>query len=89
MAQVGVRKLRDHLSGYLKKVKEGEEVEVTDRGRVIARFVPAESRRVPAGVDALVREGLATWSGGKPQGAKRPLVLRGRSVSDLVIAERR
>ncbi len=89
MAHVGVRKLRDHLSGYLKRVQEGEEVEVTDRGRVIARFVPAESRRVPTGIGALVREGLATWNGGKPKGAKRPMVLPGRSVSDLVIAERR
>ncbi|MEW6245666.1 MAG: type II toxin-antitoxin system prevent-host-death family antitoxin [Nitrospirota bacterium] len=89
MAQVGVRELRDHLSWYLKKVRAGEELEVADRGRVIARVVPAGYRRVPAGVGALVREGLATWSGGKPRGAKRPLVLPGRSVSDLVVADRR
>jgi prevent-host-death family protein len=89
MAQVGVRELRDHLSRYLKKVRAGEELEVADRGRVIARVVPAEYRHVPAGVGTLVREGAATWSGGKPKGAKRPLVLPGRSVSDLVIADRR
>ncbi len=89
MEQIGVRELRDHLSRYLKKVKAGQELVVADRGRVIARVVPAESRRVPTGVDALVREGLATWKGGKPKGAKHPMVLPGRSVSDLVVAERR
>jgi prevent-host-death family protein len=89
MEQVGVRELRDHLSRYLKKVKAGKELAVADRGRVIARVVPAERREIPAGVGALVREGAATWSGGKPKGAKRPLVLHGRSVSDLVIADRR
>lgn len=89
MEQVGVRELRDHLSRYLKKVKAGKELAVADRGRVIARVVPAEAPAVPAGVAALVREGLATWSGGKPKGAKRPLVLSGRTVSDLVISERR
>ncbi|CAI4030049.1 Antitoxin [Nitrospira tepida] len=89
MARVGVRELRNHLSRYLKKVRGGEELEVADRGRVIARVVPAERREIPAEVGALVREGAATWSGGKPKGAKRPLVLPGRSVSDLVIADRR
>jgi antitoxin (DNA-binding transcriptional repressor) of toxin-antitoxin stability system len=77
------------LSRYLKKVQAGEELAVADRGRVIARVVPAETPAVQAGVAALVREGLATWNGGKPKGAKRPMVLPGRSVSDLVIAERR
>jgi prevent-host-death family protein len=89
MEQVGVRELRDHLSRYLKKVKAGKELAVADRGRVIARVVPAETPAVPTGVAALVREGLATWGGGKPRGAKRPMALPGRSVSDLVIAERR
>lgn len=89
MEQVGVRKLRDHLSRYLQKVKDGAELEVADRGQVIARVVPVGAPAVPSGIAALVREGAATWSGGKPRGAKRPLVLPGRSVSDLVIADRR
>jgi prevent-host-death family protein len=89
MAQVGVRELRDHLSRYLKKVKAGEELEIADRGRVIARVVPAERRAIPAGVAALVREGAATWGGGKPKGAKRPLVIAGHLVSALVVADRR
>jgi prevent-host-death family protein len=39
-AQVGVRELRDHLSRYLERVKEGEELVVTEHGRAIAYLVP-------------------------------------------------
>ncbi len=40
MTRIGVAKLKASLSMYLAKVKEGEEVVVTDRGRAIARLVP-------------------------------------------------
>ena len=39
--RVGVRELRDHLSRYLEQVASGSEVVVTDRGRPIARILPA------------------------------------------------
>jgi prevent-host-death family protein len=38
---VGVRELRQNLSRYLDRVKAGENLTVTERGRVIARLVPA------------------------------------------------
>lgn len=40
MIQVNVTELRNHLPTYLRKVKKGEEVTVTSRGKVIARLVP-------------------------------------------------
>lgn len=36
MLEVGIRELRDQLSGYLARVKEGEVITVTDRGRPVA-----------------------------------------------------
>ncbi len=57
---VGVRELRQNLSVYLERVREGERLEVTDRGRPVAMLVPlpvastlaarlvAEGRAVPA-----------------------------------------
>ena len=39
---VGVRDLRDHLSAYLERVKEGEIITVTEHGRPIARLVRDE-----------------------------------------------
>ena len=39
--RIGVRELRQHASRYLALVQRGEVVEVTDRGRLVARLVPA------------------------------------------------
>lgn len=38
---VGVRELRQNLSRHLERVKAGEALVVTERGRVVARLVPA------------------------------------------------
>lgn len=40
-ASVGVRELRQNLSRYLERVKAGETLDVTERGRQIARLSPA------------------------------------------------
>jgi prevent-host-death family protein len=39
-ARVGVRELRQNLSVYLRRVKLGERLEVTERGRTVARLEP-------------------------------------------------
>lgn len=41
---VGIRDLKTHLSGYVRDVKKGEEILVSERGKVVARLVPAEQR---------------------------------------------
>jgi prevent-host-death family protein len=38
---IGVRDLRQNLSRYLERVKAGEDLVVTEHGRVVARLVPA------------------------------------------------
>jgi prevent-host-death family protein len=38
---VGVRELRQNLSKYLSRVKEGETLTVTERGHEVARLVPS------------------------------------------------
>ena len=37
MERIGVRQLRQHASRYLDRVKAGETVEVTERGRLVAQ----------------------------------------------------
>ena len=58
--RVGVRELRQNLSIYLDRVKEGERLEVTEHGRPVALLVPlppeddqiarlvAEGKMIPA-----------------------------------------
>ncbi len=43
MDRIGVRELRQHASRYLTRVANGETLEVTDRGRPVARLVPIGS----------------------------------------------
>ena len=44
---VGVRELRQNLSKYLDRVKDGESLVVTERGREVARLIPVRRERVP------------------------------------------
>ena len=53
MERIGVRELRQNASRYLARVESGETIEVTDRGRPVARLTPI----VGAGWDQLVAEG--------------------------------
>jgi prevent-host-death family protein len=52
---VGVRSLQQHASAVLARVAGGEVVEVTDRGRPVARLVPITQ----GGLAGLVAAGLA------------------------------
>ena len=40
MASVGVRELRKRISELLRRVEQGETIEVTDRGRLVADLAP-------------------------------------------------
>src|SRR5271170_890851 len=64
MRTVGIRELKNRLSEYLRHVRSGESVLVTDRGEVIAEFSPPgrglADASVPAGLLALARRGLMT-----------------------------
>jgi prevent-host-death family protein len=64
MKSVGVRELKNRLSQYLREVRAGERVVVTDRGDVVAELTPpgAESSdgSVPMGLRTLARQGLVT-----------------------------
>ena len=48
MAKVKVTELRQNLPAYLARVQAGEAVEVTVRGRVIARIVPEGDQQAAA-----------------------------------------
>jgi len=54
MSHVRVRELKNHLSRYLKRVQGGEEILITERGRSVARIVPAPSSPFQAGVGTSV-----------------------------------
>ena len=38
--RVGIRELKDHASALIRRVVAGETIQITDRGRAVARIVP-------------------------------------------------
>ena len=89
MASVGVRDLRNNLSRYLRRIREGESLVITDHGEPIGELAPTARGRGAELARALVRKGMATWSGGKPKGLPRAPRPRRGLVSDAVIEDRR
>ena len=89
MKTVAITELKARLSAYLDRVRQGEELGVTDRGRLIARLAPvegaahAESRR-----DLLLRTGqLKAPSVPLPRDwitRARPADAAGRSLAALL-----
>ena len=89
MTSASISELKARLSAYLDIVRDGEEVLVTDRGRLIARLAPVqgseleESRR-----DLLLRSGrLRAPTKALPKGfwrRTRPMDPKGRSLAALL-----
>lgn len=89
MIQAGVRNLKDHLSEYIRQVRRGERVVITDRGRPVAALVGLEQEEASEVAWALVHQGLGEWGGGKPQGLVNPPHVPGRRAEEIVIEDRR
>ncbi len=70
MRSIGVRELRQQASRYLRDVERGAAIEVTDRGRPVARIVPL---RAPTSVDGLIAAGAIIPSRGDPLEIGAPL----------------
>lgn len=56
MESIGVRELRQHASRYLARVEAGEELGVTNNGRLVARLVPV--READRSREALIESGV-------------------------------
>ena len=85
MPAIGVRELKAGASRVLRRVRErGEEIEVTYRGRVVARIVPVSPERPRARASAAVWSSLDRLA--REIGARWP---RGRSAAEAVREGRR
>jgi prevent-host-death family protein len=58
-ARVGVRELRQNLSVYLERVKNGETLEVTEHGQPIAQLGPRPTKPVSL-IDQMIADGRIT-----------------------------
>jgi len=88
--KVGTKSLKNHLSLYLRRVRSGETVTVTDRGIPVAelRGIKPERDQENGALRRLEEEGLVTVGSGR---TKRFAALRlrgGARLSTAVLADR-
>ena len=89
METVGVRDLKENLSRYLKRVKSGERIVVTDRKKEVALLVPFTAKMEEEKILELIQRGFAYWTGGKPTGMPSRIISKGKRVSEAVVEDRR
>ncbi len=85
---VGIRELKAHLSRYLKQVRQGRSVLVTDHGRPIGRIVPA-AESLESRLKSMSQAGVIAWSGKKLAATAPVARIRGkRTIADLLVEDR-
>lgn len=93
--EIGIRELKTHLSRYVKEVKRGDEILVSDRGKIVARMVPvgdtSEEARVRNALLKLSAEGkiILPRIRRRASHAGRRVKVKGTPFSDAVLEERR
>ncbi len=84
---VSVSNLRAHLSDWLNRVQDGEDVVVTDRGTPVARIIRVTASDL---LEDLEKEGLLArpTSLDRPRADDIPRVHAKRSIAELVSSQR-
>lgn len=86
--RVGVRDLKARLSEYLRQVRQGKTVIITDHGRPIGRLMPVD-QPLDERLKVLQDAGLVAWNGKKLKAVTPAAVNRGdRQVSDILVEMR-
>lgn len=92
MISAAIKDVKNNLSRLLARVKAGEEVVITERGRAIARIVKEQDRdnSVRAVLVSLVQKGLiALPSRSILKDGLTAVDITGKPVSEMVIEDRR
>jgi prevent-host-death family protein len=92
MITAGIKELKNQLSRYIALVKKGDDVLITERGRVIARVVKENSRRssLRQALQALVLRGQVIMPTREiERDIPEPVKLPGKAVSEIVLEDRR
>ncbi len=82
-----MKELKDRLSEYLRRVRAGEIVTITDRGKPVAILCPVG---LPQHIREMLMDGRATWSGKTGPLDLEPVnVPPGFSIADYISEDRR
>jgi prevent-host-death family protein len=88
ISKVGTRELKSKLSEYLRKVKAGETIIVTEHGKMIGQIIPIKPT-LEEKLQAVVAAGVAEWNGKKLQPSQPAAVNRAsQQIANLVAEDR-
>ena len=87
---VGSRELKTRLGRYLRRVRAGETLVVTDRGEPVAELRPVVTSASPidARLERLIALGLVSRRENRALAPFRPVRNAGRSVSEAIREDR-
>ena len=86
--KVGTRELKNKLSEYLRRVKAGEIITVTDHGKSIGQIIPIKPT-LEERIQTMVEAGQVEWNGQKLPPYNPIIVNKSeKQLSDLVIEDR-
>ena len=85
---IGIRELKEQLSGHIREVRNGATLVITDRGEPVARLTP-----VSAGPEdkfqQLIESGLVSWNGEKLPAEVHRVPVRGqKTVAEILLEDR-
>jgi prevent-host-death family protein len=85
---VGIREFKNRLSEYMQRVKGGERIIITERGKPVGQILPVQAEQSDR-LANLVEAGLVEWNG-QPLPPYQPKAVNRskRLVSDLVAEDR-
>ena len=85
---VGIRELKAHLSSYVRQVKAGASVIISEHGKPVGRIVPI-SPSLEVRLQELCEAGLAAWSGRRLSPITPVARTRGEwMIADLLLEDR-
>jgi prevent-host-death family protein len=89
-ATVGARELKTRLGTYLRRVREGQRIVVTERGNPVAelRGLADGSKSLGARLERMEAEGLVTRPTRRAFAPFKPVRSRGASLAEAIIEDR-
>ena len=83
--RIGIRDLKARLSDYLRQVRRGQVIVITDHGQTVGRILPAGSSLQDI-AKILQAAGLADWNGKRLKDIQPPAVNTSSiAISDLLV----
>jgi prevent-host-death family protein len=86
---VGIRELKAQLSVYIREIKKGNTVLITERGNAVGRMIPA-SKSLEERMESIVRSGIADWNGKRVKAGRPAAKIKSgsKTLAEIVSEDR-